>query len=230
MDVTAVLLAGGRSVRMGREKPLLEVGGEALVERHVRQLRSVGVRQITTVCNPENEAGIRQITGTHTILQRLPGMSGAVLAGLGQVCDAAAVFLVCVNDLILDEDYAALARAAEELACATCTLDRRFHGGMLQLEGNRICSIVEKPAGGCPPGAAANIMIHRIRGPVFTRILCERLQSGEEYETAITKMIRDGLHAVAVPVRFWLPIKTPEDYAAAQCRFSRNACVAPESR
>ena len=33
----AVLLAGGRSERVGTDKPTLELNGEMLVERHLRQ-------------------------------------------------------------------------------------------------------------------------------------------------------------------------------------------------
>ena len=39
---TAILLAGGASRRMGREKPLLEADGETLISRHLRQLRQIG--------------------------------------------------------------------------------------------------------------------------------------------------------------------------------------------
>ena len=44
MRVNAYILAGGRSSRMGRDKARLELGGERLLERAVRQARAVAER------------------------------------------------------------------------------------------------------------------------------------------------------------------------------------------
>lgn len=224
MDVAAVLLAGGRSVRMGRDKPLLEIAGETLVERHVRQLRAIGVHNIVLVSNAANRRAICEHTELQTMVQRGHGMSAAVRTGLDAASGFDAVFLVCVNDLILDEDYGALGRTTVEegLVIPTGRLDRVFHGGMLQLAGDEVRGIVEKPDGGCPAGAVANIMIHRVAGARTIRDLRNRLRSACEYEAAINAMIAAGLRALAVPVAFWLAIKNPEDYREAERRLSRN--------
>lgn len=139
-------------------------------------------------------------------------MSGAVLAGLTcTTCEN--VFVVCVNDLIADEDYARLQYADADLLIPTIPLQATFVGGMLQLgEGHAVRAIVEKPPGGCPPASAANIMIHRWSGRENIRTLCNRLRAGEEYEAAVTAMIAGGLRAFAVPVKYWAAIKTPADY------------------
>jgi molybdopterin-guanine dinucleotide biosynthesis protein A len=41
----AILLSGGRSKRVGIDKPTLQLNGEMLVERHLRQLRAAGIRK-----------------------------------------------------------------------------------------------------------------------------------------------------------------------------------------
>jgi molybdenum cofactor cytidylyltransferase len=49
--VDAVLLAAGRSTRMGEPKPLLEIGGETFLERAIRVLREGGCRYVVAVLN-----------------------------------------------------------------------------------------------------------------------------------------------------------------------------------
>lgn len=58
----AILLAGGRSLRLGTDKATFELNGEMLVERHLRQLRLAGVMRAVAVCNVWNEAVIRART------------------------------------------------------------------------------------------------------------------------------------------------------------------------
>ena len=48
-DVAGIVLAAGRSARMGRSKPLLEIGGETFVARAVRSLREGGCAPVLVV-------------------------------------------------------------------------------------------------------------------------------------------------------------------------------------
>ena len=215
MAVRAILLAAGRSLRMGRDKALLTLAGETLVERHVRQLRAAGVEDAIAICNPDNRAAIR----AGSLLQQGEGMSGAVLTGL-QACQGfEGCWLVCVNDIVSDADYRRMAACLlrpGEIAVATHPLDRIFQGGMLQLDASRnVQSIIEKPPGGCPPGAAANVMIHRLQGASLIGALIAELASGVPYENAVNHLISRGVRAVAIAMESWVAIKTPEDYERA---------------
>jgi molybdenum cofactor cytidylyltransferase len=49
----AVILAAGRSSRMGEPKPLLEIDGETLLERCIRVLREGGCRYVIAVVNAD---------------------------------------------------------------------------------------------------------------------------------------------------------------------------------
>ena len=208
-SVMAILLCGGRSVRVGRDKPTLVIDGEMLVERHVRQLRAAGVSEIVAVCNSDNEPLIRTV-GVATVLQQGEGMSGAVLTGLRLAVEAEQVWLVCVNDLISDESYLRIA-AAECTAIPTIPLERSFDGGYLEIADGRVVRIVEKPPGGCPPGAAANIMIHRLSGAGLIGRMARLLERGVEYEAAINALVNEGLLVAPVAVEHWRAIKTAED-------------------
>ena len=81
--------------------------------------------------------------------------------------------------------------------------------------------IVEKPQGGCPAGAAANIMIHQIFGRRLLTRLRSLLSSGIEYETAVNELIESGTTVIAVPIRWWVAIKTPHDIARCQAALAQ---------
>jgi NDP-sugar pyrophosphorylase family protein len=218
--MTAILLAGGRSERLGIDKPTLELNGEMLVERHLRQLRTGGVNNAVIVCHPENEERIRARTGAQTVLQRGDSMSSAVLTGLNQT-DSNSICAVCVNDMVSDEDYRqllALNGPDGTILIPTFALERNFSGGFLELgpDNRAVRRIVEKSHEGCPAGAAANIMIHQIFGPQLLARLKSLLSNGTEYETAINSLIGKGTSVIAVPIHWWIAIKTPDDIARAE--------------
>lgn len=216
----AILLAGGRSVRVGTDKPTLQLNGEMLVERHLRQLRAAGVKDAVIVCHPGNEALIRTRTCAQTVLQRGDSMSSAVLTGMNQT-KANSICTVCVNDIISDQDYQKLLAVNGRdgtILIPTVPLERSFSGGYLEFDCDTgaVHRIVEKPRGGCPAKAAANIMIHQIFGRRLLARLKSLLSNGIEYETAVNKLIESGTTVTAVPIRWWVAIKTADDIARCQ--------------
>lgn len=215
----AILLAGGRSARMGRDKPLIELNSETLVERHLRQLGRV---ESLVVCNGANEPAIRERTGARCVRQEGHDMPAAVLTGLRAAGAVETAWLVCVNDIVADDDYGQIAQAGGDIVIPTRPLERTFEGGYLEIGEGRVRRIVEKPPGGCPPGAAANIMIHRWNGLKRLARLQERLAAGVEYESAVNEAIGEGAVAVPVPVRYWRALKTPEDLASVEAAMRRG--------
>jgi choline kinase len=216
----AILLAAGRSLRVGIDKVTLELSGEMLVERHLRQLRLAGVIDSIAVCNAWNEPLIRARTGVRTVLQRGNSMSAAVLTGMEEADDDA-ICAVCVNDIIGDEDYRkilALESGEQAIVIPTLPLERNFCGGYLDVDSftGLVRSIVEKPEGGCPRGAAVNIMIHQVRGRDVLKRLVSLLRDGVEYEAAVNELIQEGVRVRAVPIRSWVAIKTAEDIPRAR--------------
>jgi CTP:molybdopterin cytidylyltransferase MocA len=55
-DIAAAVLAAGGATRMGRDKTLLDLGGEALVRRSVSTAATSGINEIMVVVNPHNQA------------------------------------------------------------------------------------------------------------------------------------------------------------------------------
>ncbi len=89
--IVALILAAGSSRRMGRPKQLLEIGGEALIRRTVRQAEAAGLEQIVVVVGPHRAQIERTLQGTAARLvdnpDHLTGMASSLRAGL-QALDA----------------------------------------------------------------------------------------------------------------------------------------------
>ena len=218
----AIFLAGGEGRRMGRDKPTLELGGESLVQRHLRQSLAVNFRKVLIVTNRLNRSSIEELVRgdprVQIIEQKYPGASGAVKTGL-EVCvpsDLDEVFIVCVNDIVTDEIYSLLASCQAAIAIPTVRAQRVFRGGMLELcRGQRIATIVERTQRHVPVGAWINIFIHRICGPATISSLYDQLLGGIEYEKCIQGCIQMGHLARPVFLRRWVGIKTPSDFQRA---------------
>lgn len=225
-----ILLAGGRSERFGREKPLLELDGETLVARHARQLRATGVDDLLVIVRPENRRAItKALRGAARLLEQVgEGMSAAVATGLDAVRAQDVAWVVCVNDIILDTAYRAIDERAHEisgLVIPSVILKDVFVGGQLIIgEGtDRILGIREKPRGGCQPGSAVNVMVHRFSSAPLVREVRKQLAAGTEYEDGLTLAIADG-HAVVVQwLNEWIAVKTPRDYEIARERIGTTS-------
>lgn len=95
-SVAGVVLAGGASVRMGRDKALIEVGGGRLVDRAVERLGTL-CQEVVVASGPRRIAGL-------TVAQ-VPDAPGAgplagIVAGLRAIdADVAAVVAVDLPDL-----------------------------------------------------------------------------------------------------------------------------------
>ncbi|MEK7850719.1 MAG: molybdenum cofactor guanylyltransferase [Deltaproteobacteria bacterium] len=57
-DVTGVILAGGKSSRMGKNKALLEIGGERIIDKTVSLFKSLFKEVILVTNTPEEYAGL----------------------------------------------------------------------------------------------------------------------------------------------------------------------------
>ena len=110
METVAVILTGGRSSRMGRDKCALRLGGETFLERLVERYRGAFGR----VCVSVDRPGRFDPAGAEEVCDRRPGRQGP-LAGLEAAflqTGAEAIFLTAVD---LPFGDAALARRLEQL-------------------------------------------------------------------------------------------------------------------
>ena len=85
MILSGVVLAGGRSSRMGRDKALLEIGGQSLVCRQVDLLRQAGCSEVFLSGRQDVDYGM---TGVTVLLDSRPDLGP--MAGIHAALDVMA--------------------------------------------------------------------------------------------------------------------------------------------
>ena len=95
--VTAVILAGGMSRRLGRNKALEPFQGEPLIQRVIARMRQVGESLIVVVNDPERAAELDLPEDVTTAVDRYPGMGslGGILTGLVTAPTEWSTFCAC---------------------------------------------------------------------------------------------------------------------------------------
>ncbi len=86
-ELSATILAAGRSSRLGRDKVLLELGGESIVGLIAQEVIKTGFAECIVVTNPKNHAVVEQITRGPSVKaicndRYEDGMAGSVRIGV----------------------------------------------------------------------------------------------------------------------------------------------------
>ncbi len=101
-DVSALLLAAGESVRMGRAKQLLPIGGHPAIVRCLVSIREGGVDDVVVVIRSGAADVLDAIRGfpVRLAVNDLPGsdMAASVRAGLEAMNPGSTGILVCLSD------------------------------------------------------------------------------------------------------------------------------------
>lgn len=131
-SIAAIVLAAGRSSRMGRPKPFLEWRGRTFVETVVGRAREIGASPIVVVANPEHRALYAELALGDCVLVENPqpdrGMFSSLQIGI------AALPLEAAHAVFCPVDCPAISPAAWERVAQACALEpgalvRAVHGG-----------------------------------------------------------------------------------------------------
>lgn len=120
MRISAAVLAGGASTRMGRDKAFLHIDGRALVERVVERLRTCSddVFVVAKRCAPFEEIGLRAVADVTDAQTPLAGIATALRAA------AHPLVFVCACDMpFVSPDLVSL--IATRLGSADVAVPRR---------------------------------------------------------------------------------------------------------
>jgi NDP-sugar pyrophosphorylase family protein len=162
----SVLLAGGLGVRMRPltytiPKPLLPVGERPILEEIVARLKAFGLSDlviavgyraelIETYFRDGSQMGVHIDYCRESHPLGTAGPLALVRARYGETAQPSDSVLVMNGDLLTEIDLPALIefheRGANDITVVTREYQLRHPYGVVQLEGDRITSIVEKPA------------------------------------------------------------------------------------
>lgn len=232
LGVHGVLQAGGQGTRLRSvtpevPKPLVKVGGVAMLERLLRQFVDCGVKRISIITgwkSDQVEAHVRRLDGlpddVHLDFIRETQPLGNIGA-LGQLSAEAEPILFAFGDLVTDLDFATL-MALHRRQGASATLASHYETHRLQLgelvvEDQTVLDYQEKPL-------KQFLICSGIA--VFEPAVLTLLQAGQP--TGIADLIRAAI-GEGMPVihwlhgAFWMDVNTPEVLEAAEAAFSANA-------
>ncbi len=152
------------------------------------------------------------------------GMAGAVLAAETWVGDSP-FLVVSSNDIVDDSIFEVLKKAVRDMGKRDLAgfliakkVEVYFPGGYLNIKGDLITDIVEKPGAGKEPSDLVNIVFHLHLQPnkLFTTLKKVKTNRDDRYEVALSSIIQAGTGTgagatyVALPYTgFWQPIKYP---------------------
>jgi len=226
----AVILAGGQGKRLRPftsvlPKPLIPIDDRPILDILLNQLANHGVTEVVIALNylgsliqsylEASEVGKRLKIRYHWESQPL-GTAGAI----GTVEDIAdAPFLVMNGDLLTAVNFnkmIAYHRASESLA-TMCVRDYRvpIPFGVVELDGNRVSAIVEKPV----KTYFVNAGIYVLEPEILSRV-----PRGQylDMTTLLDRIMAEGGSVSSFPIHeYWLDIGRFDDLQQAQNEFDR---------
>jgi dTDP-glucose pyrophosphorylase len=223
VSLQAVIMAGGRGKRLDPltedvPKPMLQVGGQPLLEIIIGQLRDSGIKQVTITTHHKAE----KITGhfgngedfgvelSYTEEDQPLGTIG----GLGLLALPKATTLVINGDILTRVDFRAMLMFHREheadMTVAVRQYDLRVPYGVVECEGATIKRLSEKPVLNC----FVNAGIYLLEPSVYRLI-----PNGQRFDMTdlIQRLLETHRPVISFPVReYWLDIGQSEDYEQAQ--------------
>jgi len=225
----AVILAGGASSRFAplADKNTLKFLGKTLIEHHLENLNSVGIKDVIVITNPANDEQIKQTLAVHKnvkfAVQAQPkGMGDAILSAENLILDefdARSIYVLNGDDVIEVEWHSKILREHEnekvDSAIGACQVSSYFPGGYLIVDAeNRISSVKEKPGAGNEPSNLINAVAHLHKNSeklvryIKKEYTNKEVKTDDHYERAMDKLMKEH-YFKAVPYANYQTIKFP---------------------
>jgi molybdenum cofactor guanylyltransferase len=125
MSTTGIVLAGGRSTRMGQDKASLSFGGETLLSRSIRLIGSLAGTVIVVARPDQSFAQLpRSVRIVHDPIENLGPLAG-IAAGLGASTSELNVIVACDMPLVNPAVVRRLIELREEADICLAVVDGR---------------------------------------------------------------------------------------------------------
>lgn len=227
LPLDAVLMAGGRGERLRpmtltTPKPLLKIGGKAIIDYNVDELEANGIERIFITVNYLKEQLQEHFSiprRASTICVEEPkrlGTMGSLALVEGLRCDD---ILVMNSDILTSLSFEEMLRHHKavdaDLTMATISYNFAVPFAILEIEGDRVNGLQEKPSFNYSANAGVYIMKRSLMG---------RITPGEYLDAPdfISELIADGLKVSHFPIDgTWIDIGSPADFKHADELMSR---------
>ncbi len=232
----AVVLAAGEGSRMWplaetRPKHLLPIAGKPLLGHILTALAKNAISDVTVIVGFQEEVIRRTLAagedyGVRLSYIRQPRWTGTA-AALGKAYRALGTdrFVAIYGDLMIDSSAVRLLMdksASSRRVMGVVRMQDTSQYGEVELRGDRVATIVEKPARVQSKPGWINAGMYVLDGEVFEAIAKTKRSKRAEFEltTSIQMLIRSGkeVTAAAIPDSNWMDIGRPWDLFAANER------------
>lgn len=230
LPLDAVLMAGGKGERLRpltleTPKPLLKIGGKAIIDYNVDALHGVGVDNIFVTVNYFKEQIISHFAGSEPEVKCVAepcrlGTIGSLSLVKGLRNDN---LLLMNSDILTSLDFEKLwithISSGADLTIAAVPYPVTIPFAILETDGNRVSGLTEKPTFNYFASGGVYIL---------KRKLVERIPAGEYLDAPdfIESLLRDGGKVVYHPVDgTWIDIGSPADFKYADALMNSNSLL-----
>lgn len=226
LPLEAVLMAGGRGERLrpltlDKPKPLLPVGGKAIIDYNIEELRRCGIERIYVTVNylrEQLEEHFREAEDVSCVAEpKRLGTLGSLSLIDGLKTDN---ILVMNSDLLTDLDFEKMylhhIESGADMTVATIPYNVAVPFAIMDLEGDRVKGLREKPNFNYFANAGVYILRKSLTGG---------LERGEYLDAPdfMEDLIAKGGKVVHFPIDgTWIDIGSPADYRYADELMRRN--------
>lgn len=223
LPVDAVLMAGGKGLRLrpltlDRPKPLLEIGGQAIIDRNVNELIANGVRNVSVTVNYLKEQLIGHYRTPVTPDVKVNCVEEEEFLGTIGALTLVKEFhndtiLVMNSDLITDIDFEDFYIHFREhdamMSAAAVPYTVTIPYGIFELDGRDIKGVSEKPI----YNLYANAGIYLLKKQAL-----EYIPQGKVFNATdlIDTLVVSGQRVIRYPLTgLWIDVGTPEEFRRA---------------
>ncbi len=128
MEVTSIVLAGGKSLRLGRSKALEVIGGRSLIERVVERLEPVSNQLL--IVTSKKQSDLPAIRGAEVLIDLYPGKGplGGIYTGLVAARSSQSIAVACDMPFINSELLSHMVDMSEDFDAVV----PRWEGGWIE--------------------------------------------------------------------------------------------------
>lgn len=208
-----ILLSGGKSTRFFplKEKNLLPFFGIPLIEHQINRLKKAGFDNISLLVNSANHAFYNDLN-CRLIIQQEEGLGKGILTALQNINSP--VLLMNAGDLynqdFLIQIYKEISSGNHESIFSGVEVKKYFPGGYLVLTEKKITGVIEKPGKDKMPSPYFKFLLDYFKNPLALKDELTKIKSGEDYEIALTNLIKQGLSVdLLIYKNRWASLKYP---------------------